>query len=380
MLPPTSGTDPVQWFRWTAPPGADLVRLVSDGLVYCFADAPVGSLLATSSFTTPAVLRSTPGRTYLLALTGQALGLELTPVLIERPANDAFANAPRFTDFPRREEYDHTVPAENVLQLLMTSLSAEPGEPLADPAQPAATRSAWWQWRAPATGVYSLAVPSETASSETVYNSYIRTFTAAVYTGDNVSALTRVPAIRTLSRKRQNGQRLTFRAESGQFYRLQAASQEEFGGINISITPGDAYDQWAMSFASLPLTDASPMANPSGDGLPNLLKFALGLDPTLPLSADPARDHAPHVTPDPVSGGLVFRFWSDKFRTHTDWPGPCSTVWMIAQQSIDLVTWTDAPEATSTEANRWEIQLPRVQAASRFLRLKAEWCPEPQPQ
>ena len=380
MLPPSSGAAPVQWFRWTAPQGVDLVRLVSDGLVYCLAGAPDGPLLATSSFSTPAVLRCTPGHPYFFALTGDALNLELTPVLIERPANDTFADAPRFTESPRRGEYGSAVPAENALQLRMTSLTAEPGEPLADPALPAATRSAWWEWRAPVSGVYSLAAPSETASSGTIHNSYIRPFTVAVYQGDNVAALTRVPGTRTVSRKRQNGQRLTFRAEAGQLYRLQAASQEEFGGIGISIAPGDAYDQWALSFASLPLTDAGPEANPSGDGLPNLLKFALGLDPTLPLSSDPSRDHAPDITPDPVGGGLILHFWSDKFRTHIDWPGPCGSVRIIAQQSTGLSTWTDAPEATPAEENRWQIQLPRIQAATRFLRLKAEWCPEAQPQ
>jgi autotransporter-associated beta strand protein len=47
--------------------------------------------------------------------------------------------------------------------------------------------------------------------------------------------------------------------------------------LTVAVPP---FTAWADSYA-LPADQRGPLANPSGDGLPNLLKFALGLNPTV---------------------------------------------------------------------------------------------------
>jgi PKD repeat protein len=59
------------------------------------------------------------------------------------------------------------------------------------------------------------------------------------------------------------------------------------GGENLTnpvalAPPGSGFGAWIDGFGDLPPEERSALANPAGDGLPNLLKYALDLDPALP--------------------------------------------------------------------------------------------------
>jgi hypothetical protein len=83
-------------------------------------------------------------------------------------------------------------------------------------------------------------------------------------------------------------------------------------------------------------TVTGPNANPAGDGMPNLMKYALGLDPTKPDAAAGA----------PVVGQ------SGGFQTLTYLCPPGLTdVTYVVQVSSDLVTWNSGPSFTTTISN-----------------------------
>ncbi len=84
---------------------------------------------------------------------------------------------------------------------------------------------------------------------------------------------------------------------------------------------------WALDHGLDPDGDGAPDANPSGDGVPNLLKFALGGDPTVAGSA---------VLPSlaRVGDGLLF-VYDVKIGALSDYE-------VGAERSADLVVWTPA--------------------------------------
>jgi hypothetical protein len=56
------------------------------------------------------------------------------------------------------------------------------------------------------------------------------------------------------------------------------------GGENLSnpvevIPPGESFAAWIEGYPGLSEADKDPLADPAGDGMPNLLKYAFGLDP-----------------------------------------------------------------------------------------------------
>ncbi len=56
------------------------------------------------------------------------------------------------------------------------------------------------------------------------------------------------------------------------------------GGENLSnpvevIPPGETFATWIDGYPELDEADKGPMADPAGDGVPNVLKYAFGLDP-----------------------------------------------------------------------------------------------------
>ena len=372
---------PVMWFRWTAPEGAKLVNVGSDHGWAIFPDAPEGEQLERRSVGEFTYVSVVPDRSYFVAFYGRGVGgyLDLGPIIVEKAANDDFAGAEVL------EGENATSPVSLGNDLALHSLSAESDEPLADPAFAAGDRSAWWKWKAPRDGVFTVSSPSESVRLTHIDSASQRVFRVGVYEGETVSTLTRVGGIRAqlrtpASRSHNHGQRVTFRASGGETYCFQAASPDVLGGISVSVSPGDAYDEWAMSFPKLNPDDANPNSSLERDGLSNLLKFCLGLDPTLPLSAAGNQEHVP-VTTFAENGETVhYTFWSNRFNTQPFWPhengspGPCDTARVVAESSTDLVTWTSIEDAELIADNRWRITT-TSEVSPRFIRLKAEWCP-----
>jgi hypothetical protein len=104
---------------------------------------------------------------------------------------------------------------------------------------------------------------------------------------------------------------------------------------------------------------AGPFANPSGDGIPNLLKYAFNANPLL---ADTTT--LPRVT---VSGGnLLLTYWENDSATDLTY---------TVLQSTDLSTWTAANPSLTTLSqsngmSKIQASVPINGAARRMLRLQ----------
>ncbi len=117
--------------------------------------------------------------------------------------------------------------------------------------------------------------------------------------------------------------------------------------------------------ASNPLI-TGPNANPAGDGMPNLMKYALGLDPT---KVDAAMG-AP-VVGKSGGGNLTITYIT---------PPGLTDITYIVEVSSDLVNWSSGPSATatvsSTNLNQQQVQIvirdltPVSGTARRFIRLR----------
>ena len=100
-------------------------------------------------------------------------------------------------------------------------------------------------------------------------------------------------------------------------YAVSSTSQPALLTVNLS------FSGWAAQW-DLTGLQAGPGANPAGDGIVNLLKFALGLNPTVNVSTDlPALNQE--------NGQYVFRFTR---------PLHLGGITYTVQSSTDLVKWT----------------------------------------
>ncbi len=118
-----------------------------------------------------------------------------------------------------------------------------------------------------------------------------------------------------------------------------------------------------------PATTGAPGANPSGDGLPNLVKFVLGADPLLAqpgLLAPPAREQGP--------SGPVLAFAYER-----DAAAATAVASVAVQSTTDLATWTNVAHGvggasvavTSLAAGRERVETRVPLASDRlFLRLR----------
>jgi hypothetical protein len=114
---------------------------------------------------------------------------------------------------------------------------------------------------------------------------------------------------------------------------------------------------------------SGPAADPTGAGVPNLLRYALGLD----LADDPA-PRLPKIAPAATGGAFVFRFPYDTARADLAY---------VVEVSTDLLDWSDtrfdsrvdpAPRVTDGWAE-FELPLPAAGAPARFVRLRVVVAP-----
>lgn len=89
------------------------------------------------------------------------------------------------------------------------------------------------------------------------------------------------------------------------------------------------YDAWVLGFGLNPATDGAPLANPTGDGVANLLKYLFRGNPLVAQ-----RDLAPVATVEPNAGGatLVFSYRRDALAALT-------LAAVGVEWSTDLATW-----------------------------------------
>ena len=95
--------------------------------------------------------------------------------------------------------------------------------------------------------------------------------------------------------------------------------------VSVTRAPGNTFTAWLDGYPGL--SDTTPTGNPSGDGISNLVKYALGLDPT--VSCQP---------PGTLSGNTLT--FSKGTMAKAD-----SKLLFSIEESTDLITWT-APTGT----------------------------------
>jgi hypothetical protein len=149
-------------------------------------------------------------------------------------------------------------------------------------------------------------------------------------------------------------------------------------GFNINwfefIAPPNPFASWATAWG-LSGANATTTANPSGDGVTNLWKFASNLDPTRASSATlvsgTGTSGLPFISTNPVGG--VPQLKAEYLRRRST-PGLVYTV----QFSDDLATWTNSSAAgtvTTIDAT-WErvvVADSSVGAPRRFARVLVNW-------
>ncbi len=135
--------------------------------------------------------------------------------------------------------------------------------------------------------------------------------------------------------------------------------------------PASPFGAWrAEHFSAEQLEDpliSGPDATPAGDGIENLLKYALNLNPFEPAQ----RDDLPLA--QLVNGRLALTYSRSDLR---------SDISCVAEVSDDLVSWTSGDAVTETIAvevdGDWERvtiadRLPVSESGCRFMRLRVEW-------
>ncbi|MCS6243853.1 MAG: hypothetical protein H2172_08375 [Opitutus sp.] len=144
------------------------------------------------------------------------------------------------------------------------------------------------------------------------------------------------------------------------FYTLTATASGDTGPVSTttSATTWTALQAWRnANLGSATATgNAADLADPDGDGIPNLLEYALGLSPS---TTNPTG--LPTSTLDPT-GKLTLTF----LRARSD-------VTYTVQGSSDLATWTDLATNPGTVSQTVAVAVtdkPPVGATKRFLRLR----------
>lgn len=118
-----------------------------------------------------------------------------------------------------------------------------------------------------------------------------------------------------------------FDEEQRRFMRLRVRSGESLSSWQAHHFPGEKFLDPAWS---------SSEADPAGDGVTNLMKYALGLDPNIP-----ARDGLPTISTADISDErfLILSYTRPKDRTDIEY---------IVEVSSDLVNWNSGIEYTET--------------------------------
>jgi len=153
--------------------------------------------------------------------------------------------------------------------------------------------------------------------------------------------------------------------EDGNHFILDPDKPDE--GVNVlsRIIPGSkVLSGWAEQLG-LTGADAAPEARPFSDGLPNLVRYALGLDAT------PSPEEYPVFgkSNEPASADFAFEY----SQRH-----PLVGVALNVEWSVDLVTWEDVPmelvvplEETDDSSQRFSVEIPVSENERRYLRLSA---------
>jgi len=301
-----------------------------------------------------AVVNVVQGTTYYIAVDGflVADGGTYFLDLVALPPNDDFVNAVDLTGMA----LPLSVPGTTV-EATTENFEPEHGNALRGNNS---SNSVWYQWTAPGAGDTTVEL-LEVATFDPVL---------AVYTGTDLFDLVEVASTDAVGIENET---LTFSATSGTTYFIAIDSGSngipvEGGAFTLNISGGlgggDPFDAWVAGFPSLTGEDATRDANPAGDGIPNLMKLVLGLDPTIPLSIDPNRANFPRLTT--VGNNPAIEYTVNEANLGKGG----GKIQHGGEVSNDLKDWNNVG-AINTGGNVWVVEIQSVGAEQRYGRIKA---------
>ncbi len=309
----------------------------------------VGSAdVAGGTFGERAYFEATQGVEYFIAVDGFAFNNNRAAfqsgqfeLFIETaPPNDEVGNAQAITD-----PLPVTTPGTTVNGTEQFGFG-EPDHALAV-AGNLASNTVWYTWTAP--GAMPTTVTVENAGFDAVL---------AVYTGTPFNALTLVAESDDFFL--DDDETVTFDAIGGTTYLIvvdgysASGAVENEGSFDLLISeppPPSPYDNWIALFPALTGADALRTANPSGDGIPNILKLVFGLNPTIPVWQDPSEGNAPVLTTH--NGNPAIRYTVVPANLGT---GP-DAITHSGETSGELSDWM-AAAPVNTVGNTWVLELP----------------------
>ena len=214
-----------------------------------------------------------------------------------------------------------------------SSATGETGEPnhSSDGGLDSSQNSLWWKWTAPSSG--SATISTNGSSFDTVL---------AAYSGVNVNALTEIA-----SNEDSNGlqSEITFPTLAGQTYYFAVDGFDANTGdvsIIMNFVPS-GFSAWISYFFAG--ADVAPLADPEGDGVQNLVTYALGLTPgTFGLDSSKT-NRLPLYNPlNASTGGICFTLPAT----------PPSDITYRITESTNLLRWSTI--ATKTGASPWVFE------------------------
>ena len=360
------------WYRWTAPSntlvGANM-RTSFDAVISVYTGTDLDSLteITSSDFVTTeaperAVFESVEGTQYYIAVDGWSDGVtpgdsgEFILEIYEVPGND---------NFFERETIGPDLPLSVPGTTLNASSEFYRGEPNHANAVGGnlSSNSVWYAWIAPGSGEVTVEL------ANVGFDAVLAVYTGVAFTSfPETASADGVPNI--------GDESLTFAATSGTEYFIVVDSWSGTGTAalggsfdlqlsGVLVGEGsDPYSDWIVDFPSLTGVDAFPDANPSGDGVTNLLKLVLGLDPTRRLGDDPNKANFPKLTT--FNGNLALEYTIN--------PGNLgvggTAIQHGGQVSPDLTTWSNAGPQ-NIGGNIWVIEIQVAGTDARYGRLIA---------
>ena len=211
---------------------------------------------------------------------------DLSIAVVPPPVNDNFADA-IFFDTASFSTMGTTIGA--------TPEAGEPDHTAALGFGAIAADSIWYRWTAPETATAQITVTG--VSDAPFFHDSI----FAIYTGTELDNL---ESVADVDREAGASESATVGVTAGRTYHiaiqsfasatvLPTPSPISLDVVSDPSTPPSAFNAWIAGFPELTGDDALPDANPSDDGISNLLKLVYDLDPRLPITQDPSAANAP---------------------------------------------------------------------------------------
>ncbi|MGI9241636.1 MAG: hypothetical protein ACR2RV_12615 [Verrucomicrobiales bacterium] len=355
------------WFEWTAPEsalvGVNVASDQADGVVAVYTGDTLTNLVETAVadrwgplVAERAVFEAVAGTVYVIAVDSYADGSRESPNagLFELdiyvvPPNDDFVDAEDLLDLALPQ-----VRSGTTLNASSEFAAGEPDHAFSIGGN-LSSNSVWYIWTATTDATVSVSISGYSFDGVlAVYSDLFVELGASDRVGDGVDEEVRLDVVA--------GQEIRIAVD------VYSEDGSDAGGgpftLELDFAGSEGpFDTWIAGYPTLSGEDATRSGNPSGDGVSNLLKCVLGLDPTLRLAEDPMRGNYPEQ----------ISFDGDPALQYTVEPGNLGTgasaIQHAGELSTDLSNWVDSAP-TNVGGDTWVIIISLESVDARYGRLK----------